>query len=513
MEPEHWHTVLMGRWRDASEHITLKEGRALILALRRLARNQNSRNRKQILVDNMALAMTSCKGRATNYGMLRIMQQAAAISLAGNSSYRLRWVASELNVADGPSRGQIRRALTRASPAVVKSQPKNKRVLASSSKKATEVKLPNRVLTYPSQKEISKVTQNKKRKSFHPLVKEQKSAKRMLVSRSEIDPEAGTLAKKNKPTMLERRSVSQAVESQYVKHYQGYLSFCREHGLELPPASGTDANLADYMDVLYLEGQPMNQGEKILASIEYFNGTLRGSLLRSRRALRGWRKEQPLQSRAPLPKLVVYGLCMKMIAHGKRTHALKTILDFDTYMRPGESQDLMKKHLVIPAPGAGPQFRWYGVIVRDYDELRLDKVGIFDNTLLLNSVERGWLGDILHKHVKTLSRPNSKIFSFSSEDFRKTVSEMGKELGVDSIHPYQLRHGGASDDLNAKSRDYLAVKARGRWSTDQSVRRYGKVGKIQQILNQLSPSVMAYCRWSHRNLEKAFKNQVVARRV
>lgn len=141
----------------------------------------------------------------------------------------------------------------------------------------------------------------------------------------------------------------------------------------------------------------------------------------------------------------------------------------------GGSQDLMKKHLVITAPGAGSQFRWYGVIVRDYDELRPDKVGIFDSTLLLNSVERGWLGDMLHKHVKTLSRPNSKIFSFSSGDFRKTVSEVGEELGVDSIHPYQLRHGGASDNLNAKSRDYLAVKARGRWSTDQRVRRYGKV--------------------------------------
>jgi hypothetical protein len=130
------------------------------------------------------------------------------------------------------------------------------------------------VLTYPSQKEIPKVTQNKKRKSFHPLVKEQKSAQRMLVSRSEIDPD---LAKKNKFTSLERRSISQAVESQYVTHYQGYLSFCREHGLEPPSASSTDANLADYMDVLYLEGQPMNQGEKILASIKYFNGALRGS--------------------------------------------------------------------------------------------------------------------------------------------------------------------------------------------------------------------------------------------
>jgi hypothetical protein len=81
---------LLGRWRDTSEHITLKEGRALVLALKWLARNQSSPNKKHlILVDNMALAMTSCKGRATNYGMLRIMQQAAAISLAGNFSYRL----------------------------------------------------------------------------------------------------------------------------------------------------------------------------------------------------------------------------------------------------------------------------------------------------------------------------------------------------------------------------------------------------------------------------------------
>lgn len=106
--PSQWNTTLMGRWRDTSEHITLKEGRALVLAVRRLTRSQNSRRKKHLfLVDNMGLALAVCKGRASNYGMLRIMQQLSALSIAGDICIRVRWIASEFNIADGPSRGQI----------------------------------------------------------------------------------------------------------------------------------------------------------------------------------------------------------------------------------------------------------------------------------------------------------------------------------------------------------------------------------------------------------------------
>ena len=109
MEPKQWHTVLMGRWKNTSEHITLKEGRTIVLAARRLSRAGKSRGKRHlILVDSLALAMSSCKGRATNYGMLRIMQQLGALCLGGGFSIRLRWIISELNVADGPSRGQIK---------------------------------------------------------------------------------------------------------------------------------------------------------------------------------------------------------------------------------------------------------------------------------------------------------------------------------------------------------------------------------------------------------------------
>ena len=109
VDPTYWKTVLMGRWSDTKEHITLKEGRTLVLAARRLTRSSNSRGKRHlILVDNLALAMCSCKGRATNYSMLRVTQQLGALSLAGGFSLRLRWVPSERNPSDGPSRGQIR---------------------------------------------------------------------------------------------------------------------------------------------------------------------------------------------------------------------------------------------------------------------------------------------------------------------------------------------------------------------------------------------------------------------
>eukprot|EP00972_Heterocapsa_arctica_P038827 5721550-Heterocapsa_arctica.AAC.1 len=39
---------------------------------------------------------------------------------------------------------------------------------------------------------------------------------------------------------------------------------------------------------------------------------------------------------------------------------------------------------------------------------------------------------------------------------------------------YQMRHGGASEDLLSHSRPQDDVKRRGRWSTDSSLRRYAK---------------------------------------
>lgn len=86
-----------------------------------------------------------------------------------------------------------------------------------------------------------------------------------------------------------------------------------------------------------------------------------------------------------------------------------------------------------------------------------------------------------------------------------------KKIGLEGLHPYQMRHGGASEDLGMGIRDHAAVKSRGRWFTDQSVRRYAKIGKIQQMISRLSPPALEYCQWSLANLERAFKGLVPAK--
>lgn len=109
MEPSQWRTVKMGKWAYTQEHITLKEARALLIAVRRMSRSSSHRDKKHlILLDNLALVFAVCKGRAHSFDLLRVIQKISAICLATNIGLKPRWVRSEVNVADAPSRGQIK---------------------------------------------------------------------------------------------------------------------------------------------------------------------------------------------------------------------------------------------------------------------------------------------------------------------------------------------------------------------------------------------------------------------
>ena len=64
--------------------LSQSKGRALVLALRRLARAQWSRGYKHLIfLDNLALTFSVAKGRASNHTLLRINQKISALCLAG----------------------------------------------------------------------------------------------------------------------------------------------------------------------------------------------------------------------------------------------------------------------------------------------------------------------------------------------------------------------------------------------------------------------------------------------
>ena len=115
--------------------------------------------------------------------------------------------------------------------------------------------------------------------------------------------------------------------------------------------------------------------------------------------------------------------------------------------------------------------------------------------------------------AKNANSPDALLFKTPMETFRKEFTAAGKALGVENLHPYQLRHGGASEDMSSKLQDHPQVKARGRWKTDQSVRRYAKIGRIQQLLNKLTEPNLQYCLWSEKNLEKVMRGWTTPRSI
>lgn len=269
-----------------------------------------------------------------------------------------------------------------------------------------------------------------------------------------------------------------------------------------------DLMLADFCDDLFLDGQSLAVAEKTVAAIEFFHIDQRGKLVHAKRALRGFRKLAPPASRLPLPRLICMGIAMVLMAQGRREMAIKVVMDFDMYLRPSEGMDVLGEHVVKPVPGAGLQFQRYSVIIRDQDQGKPDKTGIYDNTIQLdNPLTMDYLGPVL-KQLSTAKGPNKHIFQFKPETYREQFQKAGQMLGVSNLHTYQLRHGGASDDLNTKLRDFNAVRERGRWQTDASVRRYAKTGKIQKLLQGLSRHNLEYCKWAQANMGRVMMGKM-----
>ena len=87
------------------EHITLLEGRATIQAIRHLARSSGNFGKRHVhLGDNLGMVLAFDRGRAKVFPLLVCCRRAAAYGVAMGCQFFHRWIPSEWNAADGPSR-------------------------------------------------------------------------------------------------------------------------------------------------------------------------------------------------------------------------------------------------------------------------------------------------------------------------------------------------------------------------------------------------------------------------
>ncbi len=103
---EDWKKVDSSKW-DRTEPIPILEGRCVVWLLQHLSRSQKNLGKKHLLLtDSMSVVLALSKGRSSTRSMNRICRQVAAVELMTGMQLSLRWIPSELNPADFPSRAR-----------------------------------------------------------------------------------------------------------------------------------------------------------------------------------------------------------------------------------------------------------------------------------------------------------------------------------------------------------------------------------------------------------------------
>lgn len=104
LRKEMWQPKLWGKW-SFKEGIICLEGRALVKSLKRIALTVFGQNIRQLLlVDNMSVALAFDRCRSRDYFLLKQIRKFCSYLLARNIHACVRWLPSELNNSDEPSR-------------------------------------------------------------------------------------------------------------------------------------------------------------------------------------------------------------------------------------------------------------------------------------------------------------------------------------------------------------------------------------------------------------------------
>ena len=99
-----WQPTMHGNW-EFSEDILVLEVRAVMKGIKRALLTRFGHDIRQLaLCDNLAAVLTFERCRSRNYKVLKVLRQFGAYCFARNVRVSLRWIPSELNIADEGSR-------------------------------------------------------------------------------------------------------------------------------------------------------------------------------------------------------------------------------------------------------------------------------------------------------------------------------------------------------------------------------------------------------------------------
>jgi len=303
-------------------------------------------------------------------------------------------------------------------------------------------------------------------------------------------------------SVLEEMSVSPATIRDYAMRLDEFYNFVETKNLDIGTDEHLEDSLVQFMEHLFDGGEPANEGEKLKSAFEFANPTYQKmgpkKLPRVIRALKGWRKHAPSQKTFAIPEELAGLVAKRLWEKGKKEMALWVLLNFSTYLRPGETCRLKCKDVIAPVKGSeGPMTLWT-LLISPFEGLIPTKTNSFDEAISLDDKRLAFLGPALGKLAdkkikKAMTQRKTKaeaeempLWSFKAEDVLKEFQQVGKDTGLQWLTEttYVLRHGGASRDVALKIRTLVEVQRRGRWASTQGLKHYEKHGRLQWICHK-----------------------------
>jgi len=304
-------------------------------------------------------------------------------------------------------------------------------------------------------------------------------------------------------SFLEQTAVKTATSRDYRLRVMSFCKWCLDHNLSWRSAEELDAVLTMHFDELFFRGEPADHGSKLLAALKHFESRLSRlgalGLPRAGRALGSWVKAAPSLQRLPFPWIALCAVLGFLVERGRLASALHLLVAFRSYLRPGASDQLRVKQLVPPQPMAGQAYQAWGLLLNPTEDRTPGKTGLLDEAILLDS--EPWLHPFFV--ALTVRRdPEEFLWPVRGAELVEEFLLACTSLGLSHLRPcrYALRHGGASDDLLTRRREHLAVKRRGGWATDASLKRYGKETRLLKEIGRIPPAVLAYGSLASANL-------------
>ena len=318
-------------------------------------------------------------------------------------------------------------------------------------------------------------------------------------------------------SFLEGRSVSQSVLKDYQKRFVEFTEWSAQRGVVVvvhaplleafrPDATLGDRNrvqlavpealfeelLVSFMDKAFFDGRPAAFGEKLVASIAFllpqFAKDGPSFLPRAARALKGWRKLVPAFTRLPLP----CGCLMSILADTLQGHwaeSVALLTGFVCYLRPYELLSLTVEQVAVAWDFATQAYR-VGLVLSPLSSGRPSKANNWEEAVMVDVIPE-LQHALRYLKVKALA-PQERLWPFppgALQDLLQTTAAR-QWLEEFRVSLYSLRHGGASKDLLGKTRTLAEVKARGRWQSDSSLKRYAKESKLVEVVSRVPDQVM-----------------------